>query len=125
MVMGRDAHAKEGIDQWLTPVGDEIMRRGAQGFYSKDIGKTVSAFVVRKALYYLGTALETFVSRLPSHPVSSMLAHRGVSLMSSMSCSDLSTVLWSRSLLVAHSGVEDAGLMPDVEAIINDMHRRG
>ncbi|KAF4692100.1 hypothetical protein FOZ62_023045 [Perkinsus olseni] len=28
----------DSMEQWLIPVGDEIMRRGAQGFYSKDIG---------------------------------------------------------------------------------------
>ncbi|KAF4699867.1 hypothetical protein FOZ63_015365 [Perkinsus olseni] len=98
----------DSMEQWLIPVGDEIMRRGAQGFYSKDIG----------------AALETFAPRLPSHPVSRMLAHRGVSLRSSMSCSDLCTVLWARSLHLV-SRTEDAGLISDVENIIQEMHRKG
>ncbi|KAF4682953.1 hypothetical protein FOZ60_009816 [Perkinsus olseni] len=52
-----------------------------------------------------------------------MLAHRGVSLRSSMSCSDLCTVLWSRSLSVSRT--DDAGLISDVENIIQEMHRKG
>ncbi|KAF4678750.1 hypothetical protein FOZ62_006969, partial [Perkinsus olseni] len=109
VVLGRGSpgDAQDSMEQWLVPVGDEIMRRGAQGFYSKDIG----------------AALETFAPRLPSHPVSRMLAHRGVSLRSSMSCSDLCTVLWSRSLLVSRT--DDAGLISDVENIIQEMHRKG